>query len=377
MLNGSPRHRIAYVDGLRAVAVLLVVAFHAAKYSGMSPAGPMAPLLRAGSHGVDLFFVLSGFCLSYPTLARLHRDGDATFDVVRFAAHRVVRIVPPYYFAIAFFVVFAMVLGALHLPLPEAMPRGGISPGDVAMQVLFLDGAGVKFLNGSFWTLPVEFRWYFLFPIVLWVWTKSPKAFAFIMAAAATLFLTRGSNVDVFVLPAFMLGIVAASLHIWRIRLGWWPGFACVVVLLAAFATMAQTGWTYDFNPLWYLSAFAFVLAAGGSGQFSALLSVRAVTVVGFASYSIYLVHEPLIAFAQEHGLNPYAAAALGIAAGFAFWAVFERPFVEGSARRRLLSEFENVFGRWISRAGIPRSFVVGSVPQAPMTVRATLRGSM
>src|SRR5690242_19069564 len=66
MLNGSPRHRIAYVDGLRAVAVLLVVAFHAAKYSGMSPAGPMASLLRAGSHGVDLFFVLSGFCLSYP-----------------------------------------------------------------------------------------------------------------------------------------------------------------------------------------------------------------------------------------------------------------------------------------------------------------------
>ena len=356
--------RITHVDaldGLRGMAVAGVLAFHGGHLTG-------------GYLGVDLFFVLSGFCLSYPTLARMHRDGHTTFDVVRFAAHRVVRIVPPYYLAIAFFVGFALLLGALRLPLPAAMPRGSISASDVAMQALFLDGAGVKLLNGSFWTLPVEFRWYFLFPIVLWVWTKSPKAFALIAAVAAALFLTRAANVDVFVLPAFMSGIVAASLHIRRVRLGWWPAIACIVLLCAAFATMAQTDWTYDFNPLWYLAAFAFVLVAGGSERFSSLLSLRALTAVGFASYSIYLVHEPLIAFAQEHGVNPYAAAAIGIAAGFAFWGVAERPFVEGPIRRRLLGEFEHVFGRWIPRTGIPRSYRVGSAaPPAKvrvMTVR-------
>ena len=358
MRNGSPRHRIAYVDGLRAVAVLLVVAFHTSKYSGMAPGGAVATLLRAGSHGVDLFFVLSGFCLSYPTLARLERDGCATFDVVRFAAHRIVRIVPPYYLAIAFFIAFALLLNAAHVPLPGAMPQGAISPSDVAMQALFLDGAQVKLLNGSFWTLPVEFRWYFVFPIVLWVWTRSPKAFALIAAGAALLFVTRGANVDAFVLPAFMSGIVAAAIHIRQIRLGWWPAAACIVLAGAAFATMGKTEWTYDFNPFWYLAAFAFVVAAGSSARLSALLSLRVLTVVGFASYSIYLVHEPLIAFAQEHGLNPAAAAAIGLAAGFAFWAVAERPFVEGRVRKRLLSEFETTFGRWIPRAGLPRSFL-------------------
>ena len=372
MRNGSPRHRIAYVDGLRAVAVLLVVAFHTAKYSGMAPEGPVATLLRAGSHGVDLFFVLSGFCLSYPTLARLQRDGFATFDVARFAAHRIVRIVPPYYLAIAFFVVFALLLRAAHVALPAPMPQGAISPADVAMQALFLDGPQVKMLNGSFWTLPVEFRWYFVFPIVLWVWTKSPKAFALIAAGAAMLFATRGANVDAFVLPAFMSGIVAAAIHVRQIRLGWWPAAACIVLLGTAFVTMLQTDWTYDFNPFWYLASFAFVIAAGGSAGLSALLSLRSLTIVGFASYSIYLVHEPLIAFAQERGLNPLTAAAIGIAVGFAFWAVAERPFVEGRLRKRLLSEFEDAFVRWIPRVGLPRSYLVGSQPQpqpAPVAV--------
>ena len=370
MRNGSPRHRIAYVDGLRAVAVLLVVAFHTAKYSGMAPEGPVATLWRAGSHGVDLFFVLSGFCLSYPTLARLQREGFATFDVARFAAHRIVRIVPPYYMAIAFFVAFALALKAAHVALPAAMPQGPISPVAVAMQALFLDGFQVKMLNGSFWTLPVEFRWYFVFPFVLWVWTKSPKAFALIAAGAAMLFVTRGANVDAFVLPAFMSGIVAAAIHVRQIRLGWWPAAACVVLLATAFATMPQTDWTYDFNPFWYLASFAFVVAAGSSAGLSALLSLRVLTVVGYASYSIYLMHEPLIAFAQERGLNPFAAAAIGVAAGFAFWAVAERPFVEGGLRKRLLSEFEDAFGRWIPRGGLPRAYVVGSQPKpAPVAV--------
>jgi peptidoglycan/LPS O-acetylase OafA/YrhL len=339
----------------------------------MAPEGLAATLLRAGSHGVDLFFVLSGFCLSYPTIARMQRDGFARFDVARFAAHRIVRIVPPYYLAIAFFVAFALALNAARIALPAPMPHGTISPADVAMQALFLDGPQVKLLNGSFWTLPVEFRWYFLFPIVLWVWTKSPKAFALIAAGAAMLFATRGANVDAFVLPAFMSGIVAAAIHVRQIRLGWWPAAACIVLLGTAFATMPQTEWTYDFNPFWYLASFAFVVAAGGSPRLSALLSLRVLTIVGFASYSIYLLHEPLIAFAQGRGLNPLAAATIGIAAGFAFWAVAERPFVEGRVRKRLLSEFEDAFGRWIPRAGLPRSYVVGSAPKPQSAIAAPM----
>lgn len=367
MGTDRPRHRIAYVDGLRAVAVLLVVAFHTAKYSGLAPVGAAGTLLRAGSHGVDLFFVLSGFCLAYPTLARLHRDGHASFDVVRFAAHRIVRIVPPYYAAILLFVGLALILGLLKWPLPTPIPHGALSAWNIALQALFVDGRSVKLLNGSFWTLPIEFRWYFVFPAALFVWVRSPRAFGVIAAAVGLLFLTSVNNHDAFVLPAFMLGIVAASLHCRRVALGWWPALSCLALLYAAFTTMAPTGWNYDFNPFWYLAAFAFVVAVGNSERFCRLLSLRVLTVVGLASYSIYLVHEPLIALAQEHGVIPIVAAGIGIAAGFVFWSVAERPFVEGPTRNRLLTQFEALFGRWIPRAGFPRVITLRSAPKLPM----------
>lgn len=70
------RSRVGYVDGLRAIAVLGVVASHS------------WPWFHYGQRGVDLFFVLSGFSLSYPTLLQLHSEGLANFDVAAFAARR-------------------------------------------------------------------------------------------------------------------------------------------------------------------------------------------------------------------------------------------------------------------------------------------------
>jgi peptidoglycan/LPS O-acetylase OafA/YrhL len=66
--------------------------------------------LGQGSHGVELFFVLSGFCLAYPTLAKL-RAGKGSFDVARYAAHRIVRIAPPYYIAMGVFAVLSLAFG--------------------------------------------------------------------------------------------------------------------------------------------------------------------------------------------------------------------------------------------------------------------------
>jgi peptidoglycan/LPS O-acetylase OafA/YrhL len=353
MKDGDPRHRIAYVDGLRAIAVLSVIVFHTAKYSGMSPEGPLAKFFRSGSHGVDLFFVLSGFCLSYPTLAKLQAGGASGFDVARFAARRIVRILPPYYIAITTFIICALVLYRLGLTLPKPMPQGGFTIIDVIQQALFLDHQNVKFLNGSFWTLPIEFRWYFLFPVLLWIWTRSPRGFAYLGIAVIILIATRAESIDLFVLPAFMLGIVAAALRVEKISLGHWPIVAFIALTASAYATMANTRWDYDFNMLWYLSAFSFVVVAGSNASLSALLAVPGLTAVGLASYSIYLVHEPVIAFAESYSINPYIAAAVGVVAGFLFWLVAERPFVETWIRARLLARLDPVFAHCLRRVGI------------------------
>ena len=371
----APRHRIGYVDGLRGVAVLLVVAHHAVKYSGISPVSPIARVLFHGNHGVELFFVLSGYCLSYPTLARMNRDGTTTFDAVRYAAHRVVRILPPFWIAAALFFTLGLLLASLGFGLPSSMPQTGFSALDVVSQALFIDGNAGKFLNESFWTLPVEFRWYFLFPILLLVWTKSPRAFLTIGAAAFFLTLTRASSIDLFCLPSFMSGIVAAHLRIRDVELGAWPAFVCgVFLVVAVLTTKSFHGLDYP-NPLWSVTAFAFVVAAGCSHRLGAFLSFRGITAVGVASYSIYLIHGPVIGFAQSHGVNPVAATALGVSAGFAFWAVAERPFTQTALRARLVAEFEAAFRKWFPRLGIGVSMTLSGRPEAEKAVQCLQSG--
>jgi exopolysaccharide production protein ExoZ len=363
MIDGNPRHRVAYIDGLRAIAVLSVVMFHTAKYSGMAATAPLALLFRSASHGVDLFFVLSGFCLSYPTLARVRRDNDTKFGLATFAARRIVRIIPAYWIAIAVIAVFGIILTQLHVQLPLAMPQHGFSALDVGMQALFID-RGAQLLNGSFWTLPIEFRWYFLFPFFLWLWVKSPKAFLAVMIALFGLLAVPAHRADLIALPAFLLGIVAAALTVNRIRLGFWPAIVTVVSVVAAVATLGNAGWDYTPNPLWYAAAFAFVMAVSTHDLAARALSVRILATVGLASYSIYLVHEPAIAFLEEHSVGPALAGSIGIVLGFAFWAIAERPFVETSLRERLIAQLEPVFAKWMPRLRIPVRLRMSAEPR-------------
>lgn len=360
MAENSGMARIRYIDGLRAVAVLLVVAHHVMLHSpGLSVPVPFASVAHAmleGAHGVDLFFVLSGFCLSYPLLRRLHGDGAARFDVIRYFAKRIVRIVPPYYAAIA-----------LLLLLPAS--REGLSAGDLLKQLVFLDWK-TTFLNGSFWTLCVEFRWYFFFPIALTLWIRRPRAFWTVACAAVILYgLTRMHAPDVGTLFAFMLGIVAADLEIRayaaeRIAMLLLPVSILTGLLLEQWWSMPSPSgaesaiFFVQTNPGWQLAAFAFVLLTARMSVLRNVLSSAPLAAVGTASYSIYLVHEPIVAFFEQRPhfgliqdmLLAYAAA---VAAGFAFWALFERMWMAGPLKERAVALLEPLLERVANVAGV------------------------
>jgi peptidoglycan/LPS O-acetylase OafA/YrhL len=336
--------RIAYIDGLRAVAVLLVVLDHAMQHGlGRASGGQLEAALRRilaeGSHGVDLFFVLSGFCLAHPTLSALRRDGGASLDACKYFAKRIVRIVPPYYAAIA-------VILALTGP-------GIAGIADVAKQALFLD-RGTTFINGSFWTLCVEFRWYFIFPLALALWVRNARAFLATAIAATLMFwFTRAHDVDLGTLLPFMLGIVAADLSLRpggaHERLAKYLLLAGVLlgVVLERVTSMPtqfgveQMSAFIQTNAGWQIAMFGLVLAAGGNPALRALLSARLPVFIGIASYSIYLVHEPVVAFvdARVGGVAAQCAVSLAAAvlAGAVFWAAFERPWTQGILKRRAL----------------------------------------
>jgi peptidoglycan/LPS O-acetylase OafA/YrhL len=354
----SSRHRIAYIDGLRAVAVLIVVASHAVAHSAI------------GALGVELFFVISGFCLSYPTLAKLGERKAAELDLPRYAARRVVRIVPPYWIAIAVLFAAALFIPDLHR----------VSGWQVPQQALF-DDYKVDYLAGTFWTLPIEFRWYFFFPVALLLWQRYRMTF-FTVAITAGLIglLVSNTNLDLLFLPGFMLGIVAAHIAVNGHRLARWALPAFGVCLLATCSVTKSL-----FAPLWHVAGFVpaleammflFVVGAGSSLWLNRCLSTKWLTAVGLASYSIYLVHLPVSDLAIRRGVNPILAALLGIGVGFAFWYAAERPFVEPKLRNRLVSWLERAFTRWLPRVGIRRRIQFALTPRDSRSNRGDDSGS-
>ena len=373
--TSSAPPRIDYVDGLRALAVLGVILAHVVSHAH---SGVSHDILLEGAHGVDLFFVISGFCLAFPTLAKLHRGAPVRFSVADFGAKRLVRIVPPFYVA----TVVLLALAALpHLILRHALPTDLPDARSILASLLFLDDR-VALVNTSFWTLMVEFRWYFVFPVLLWLWVRSPRAFVAVGLASVILYhFTRARGLDFGTLPGFMLGIVAADLHVRGVRTAGWGehvrrwSWALILPAIAAGVAVEGTAsipgfdrenviWAYQPTILgWQIACFAFVVFAGNSAWMRRILSVRMLVTTGLASYAIYLVHEPIVALAlaRLHGpAAPFLAGGLALAAGFAFWVVGERPFTTGPLRAPLLAASRRFVDRAMSLGGIGRTITIG-----------------
>lgn len=330
--------RIRYVDGLRAVAVLSVVAFHAGKYSRSDLSHLFPRIVMQGHHGVELFFVISGLCLSYPALAIAYERGMASFDVLAYGAKRLTRILPPFYAAIALFAVIG----------PQKVPAG-----DIIRQALFIDN-GTHLLNSSFWSLPVEFRWYFLFPLLLLLWVRSPRAFLCLIGGLFVLQQTRAESTDLVALPAFMLGIVAADYVIRPRSIAKFALPLCALVAVVAFVRSSPLDTGTETSVLWELAVFLFVIAAGAAPWLTRVLSNGALVFIGIASYSIYLCHELGVYYTERWGYAPWIAGTASVAVGIVFWYVLERPFTRAPLRDNLVSAFATILERGFQMAGVP-----------------------
>jgi peptidoglycan/LPS O-acetylase OafA/YrhL len=227
--------------------------------------------------------------------------------------------------------------------------------------LLFFD-RDPHFVNGSFWTLGIEWRWYFAMPVLLWVWTKSPRLFALVAAAAFVLYhATALRAIDVGVLPAFMLGIVAADVAAFE-RRNAFVRFALPFCLIAIAAGVAlepksSTEFYVQDQLAWQLAAFFFVVAAGSLAPLRTMLSWLPIAVVGLASYSIYLVHEPIVALVQQTTpYGPLMAASIALLAGALFFMLFERPFLREPLRGRAIAFVSVPFERLCRWCGFESS---------------------
>jgi peptidoglycan/LPS O-acetylase OafA/YrhL len=164
--------RIRVLDGVRGIAILLVLMLHFALYGGTAPRGGADriafSLLSTGWIGVDLFFVLSGFLIT----GILYRTKDERHYFRNFYMRRVLRIFPLYYATLA---LFAIVLPAIWLGTVELrsvsdhatsfwlyltnirIARAGWAPSD---------------LLGHFWSLAVEEQFYLVWPFIVFACSR-------------------------------------------------------------------------------------------------------------------------------------------------------------------------------------------------------------
>lgn len=221
------RERVGYIapiEGLRGVAVLMVVFFHYVVLREgvfgdpwIAALAQVEVLNRAVHHGylgVDLFFAISGFLLALPWLVDA-RAGRPAPSARAFYARRVRRIVPAYYLQLV--ALFAVVLPLLHgwtywRSDLYVYALNGVAHALFVHNLFALTSASMG-VNGALWTLAVEAQFYLLLPIIAPLFVRRPLAMLFASLAIAVAWrLLVSSDFLRAQLPAYLghfaLGIV-------------------------------------------------------------------------------------------------------------------------------------------------------------------------
>jgi len=352
-----PSARRADVQGLRAIAVLMVVAFHA----GLDVPG--------GFTGVDVFFVISGFVITAMLLREVHRDGR--FSLAEFYARRVRRIMPASAVTIGVVAVLsvAAVNSSVHAVTAHTGIGGSLFTANVVLaraQNGYFDVAATTNPLLHIWTLSVEEQFYFVFPAIMLLGVllsrrrsvrESLGTLATLIGVVAAVSFVVGwyTSTQTVRVPGFpsaaQFAFYMAPARAWEFAVGalvalgvpYWrriptavahtlAALGFVLVVLSAFAidgTMAFPG-TVALLPV---GGAALLVVAGTriSGGIPGLLGWNPLTRIGDYSYSWYLWHWPLIVFAVAlfpmQGNAAIIGAAVSIVPAWLSYRFVETPF--------------------------------------------------
>ncbi len=302
----------AEIDGLRALAVLPVILFHAGFewFSG-------------GFVGVDVFFVISGYLITTIIISEM---AEGKFSIVNFYERRARRILPALFFVMAACLPFAW----LWLT-PNALKDFGqslVATSTFSSNILFWRESGyfntaaeLKPLLHT-WSLAVEEQYYILFPIFLmltwrlgvkWilillsilffislgvaVWGTQYETHPKIISAAFFLLPTRGWELLIGVFTGFYLKFnTHLKSHTVNQMLSL-LGFGMIVYSVIAFDNTTPFPSLYALIPT--IGTTLLILCAVPRTFIHKLLSLKSIVGVGLISYSAYLWHQPLLAFAR------------------------------------------------------------------------------
>ncbi|MGB3556823.1 MAG: acyltransferase family protein [Jannaschia sp.] len=340
----------AEIDGIRAIAVVPVILFHAGftAFSG-------------GYIGVDIFFVLSGFLIT-SLIAQDLKEGK--FSLVMFYERRARRILPALVLVVLACIPFAW---AFLVPADmESFSKSVFAVATFSSNILFWRESGyfdaateLKPLLHT-WSLAVEEQYYIFFPLlVMALWGKRGKYVPIIVAGIllgslllAEIIVDRAPSAAFYLLPTrtweLMVGSLVALLFSFdRSPI---PSRAAQQALsILGLSMIAYAVWAFDettpFPGIHALvptlgTALLILFARSGTLAYR-FLSNRVLVMIGLLSYSAYLWHQPIFAFVRYRTLEtPLAVTMIGLSGlTFAFaylsWRYVERPFrTKGKVQR-------------------------------------------
>jgi len=333
------------IDGLRSIAVIPVILFHAG-FSAFS----------GGFVGVDVFFVISGYLITTIILSEMEKK---TFSITNFYERRARRILPA-----LFSVILISVFFAWTQLLPSEMKFYSESIVSVSLfssNIFFWQNTNYFATDNDLnpmlhtWSLAVEEQYYVLFPlflILLWHWRKRWILSSFILIAFISLSLAQwGSqhkpSAAFYLLPTrgweIAIGAVIAFFSVYR-------GQAIHNILshkilsnvLSAFGILMIGCAVFVYNDKTPFPSFYALIPTIGTGLIivfsphtlvGKILSTKILVAIGLISYSAYLWHQPIFAFARHMSFpepGPYALSGLILLTfllSYLSWKLIENPF--------------------------------------------------
>jgi len=331
------------IDGLRAIAVLPVILFHA----GFTVFG-------GGYVGVDIFFVISGYLITTIIVDEMDKG---SFSLLKFYERRARRILPALFFVMLCTLPFAW-LWMLPQDL-KSFSQSLVAVPLFASNVLFWLRSGyfdpeseLKPLLHT-WSLAVEEQYYVLFPVFLMLaWKFGKKRIIFLLAMIAIISLLaaqwgsgRYPSFTFYLLPTRAFEILIGALvslytnHKHRINSADQPisqlasltGLALVLYAIFAFDKNTPSPSLYTLIPT--IGTILIIVYSNKNSLVGRLLGSKPFVGIGLISYSAYLWHQPLLAFARyespigENQILLGLMALVSLVLGYASWQYIEKPF--------------------------------------------------
>lgn len=338
------------IDGIRAIAVTLVVIFHIYAFGSGSPAISIAgldlrPWLGTGFVGVDLFFVLSGFLLMLPW-TNSYYTGKPVPSIREFYRRRILRIAPAYYAHLA--VLFLVLVPLVHSKSIITSPSWLITllTHLSFTQYLFPWTSASFGINGALWTLTIEACFYLILPFAArfflgwkalvglvvamliaqgWIYFSFHQLFDFIAWIYAAMGMLPPDRFTIQMFLAlqfpgqaiyFATGMAITNLFFHcsaskllngpvgsLLTVAFLAGLLWIMWLIAS-VNFWHTSWRYIWQVVAAVVLGHLVLfAAAPNGVAQKILGAPSMRVIGLISYGIYLWHLPLILMVKKYFL--------------------------------------------------------------------------